>query len=453
MPRTPTIRPGVFTEEVPGSARPIRGVPTSVTAFVGRTLQGPVDEPTAVTSRPEFEKRFGGLVRGCPLTYAVRDFFANGGGRAVVVRLVGTGRAVTVPGWRGVRAVPGGAPLTVDDYIGHETGKRGLYALEKTDLFNLLCIPPDTPDGNVPPSVIKCAADYCCRRRAMLLVDPDREWGEGGGAAGRALDGVRKLGLNAVEARNTALFFPRIRQPDPERPGRVETFAPCGAVAGVIARTDARHGVWKAPAGTGAVLLGVMGLQADLSEADIEMLRPAGINPLRSLPGIGPVVWGARTLCGDGRPPDEFGYVPVRRLALFIEESLVRGLLRTAVEPDGEPLRAEIRTAAGAFMDGLRRQGAFAGSLPKDAWFVKCDRETTTTAESNQGIVILLVGFAPAKPGEFVVFRIPVRTAGARRVSDYEALPEMDAGGNPVDIATLTLEHEGWERDENGNTG
>lgn len=450
MPTTPPIRPGVFTGDVPVSARPIRGVATSVTAFVGRALQGPVDEPTAVASFTGFENRFGGLHADCPLAYAVRDFFANGGGRALIVRLAGTGRAAPGIGRRAVRAAPGGAPLTVDDYIGHEAEERGLYALEKADLFNLLCIPPDTRDGNLPPTVIRRAAEYCCRRRAMLIVDPDREWGEGEGAAGRARDGVRNLGLTGAGMRNATLFFPRIRQPDPERQGRLETFAPCGAVAGVIARTDARRGVWKAPAGTGAVLPGVAGLQADLSEADSGTLRPAGINPLRLLPGVGICIWGARTLSGGDRPTDEFAHVPVRRLALFIEESLLRGLAWTAFEPDGEPLRAAVRTAAGAFMDGLRRQGAFAGSRPEDAWFVKCDRETTTPAESERGIVTLLAGFAPARPRAFVVLRIPVRVAGVGRASPYEALPELDAGGNPAGIATLTLEHGGWERDEIG---
>ncbi|HOI13543.1 MAG TPA: phage tail sheath subtilisin-like domain-containing protein [Methanoculleus sp.] len=441
MPKTPTIRPGVFIEEVPGSARPIREVPTSVTAFVGRALQGPVDEPTAVASWTEFENRFGGLIRDYPLTYAIRDFFANGGRQAVVVRVVArTGR-------RPMRVcAKGGGPLTVDDYIGDEAGKRGLYALDKVDLFNLLCIPPDTPAGNVPAAVYRRAASYCYRRRAMLLIDPDREWGEGGdGAARRARDGVQVLGLTGVEARNAALFFPRICQPDPERQG---TFAPCGAVAGVIARTDARWGVWKAPAGTAAMLLGTAGLQTDLSDADIGMLSPAGINGLRFLTGIGPVVWGARTL---RRPVDEFMYIPIRRLALFIEESLIHGLRWAVFEPDCDALRAEVRAAAGAFMDGLWRRGAFPGSLPEDAFFVKCDRETTTPAESEQGIVVLVVGFAATRPGEFVVLKIPVQAGGVSRVSGYEALPEMDASGNAVGIVTRTLEHEGWERDENGN--
>ena len=160
MPTTPPIRPGVFTGDVPVSARPIRGVATSVTAFVGRTLQGPVDEPTAVASFTGFANRFGGLHADCPLAYAVRDFFANGGGRALIVRLAGSGRTAPRIERRAVRSVPGGASLTVDDYIGHEAEGRGLYALEKADLFNLLCIPPDTRDGNLPPAVIKRAAAY-----------------------------------------------------------------------------------------------------------------------------------------------------------------------------------------------------------------------------------------------------------------------------------------------------
>lgn len=198
MPATPTIRPGVFIEEVPGSARPIQEVPTSVTAFVGRALQGPVGEPTAVASLTEFENRFGGLSRDYPLTYAVRDFFANGGRQAVVVRVVArTGR-------RPMRVCgKGGGLLTVDDYIGDEAGKRGLYALDKIDRFNLLCIPPIPRTGT-------SRRPYTGERRATatagvpcLPIDPDREGGKGGdGVARRARDGVQALGLTGVEARN-----------------------------------------------------------------------------------------------------------------------------------------------------------------------------------------------------------------------------------------------------------
>ena len=181
---------------------------------------------------------------------------------------------------------------------------------------------------------------------------------------------------------------------------------PCGIVAGVMARTDTQRGVWKAPAGVDASVNGVAALQVSLNDAENGMLNPLGINCLRFFPVSGRVVWGSRTLRGADQLADEYKYVPVRRLALFIEESLYRGTQWIVFEPNDEPLWAQIRLNVGAFMHGLFRQGAFQGQKPNDAYFVKCDKETTTQADINLGIVNILVGFAPLKPAEFVVIKI-----------------------------------------------
>ena len=177
-------------------------------------------------------------------------------------------------------------------------------------------------------------------------------------------------------------------------------------VAGVMARTDGQRGVWKAPAGLDASLNGVAGLSVEMTDAENGLLNPLGINCLRSFPVHGRVVWGARTLRGADAAADEYKYVPVRRTALYIEESLYRGLKWVVFEPNDEPLWAQIRLNVGAFMHNLFRQGAFQGRTPREAYLVKCDRETTTQNDINLGIVNILVGFAPLKPAEFVIIRL-----------------------------------------------
>jgi phage tail sheath protein FI len=195
-------------------------------------------------------------------------------------------------------------------------------------------------------------------------------------------------------------------QADPLRDRQNDVFVPCGIIAGVMARTDVQRGVWKAPAGQDAALNGIQGLQVNLTDDENGLLNPLGINCLRSFPIIGRVVWGARTLRGADQLADEYKYVPVRRTALFIEESLYRGTQWVVFEPNDEPLWAQIRLNVGAFMQNLFRQGAFQGKTPREAYFVKCDKETTTQNDINLGIVNILVGFAPLKPAEFVIIKI-----------------------------------------------
>jgi len=298
-------------------------------------------------------------------------------------------------------ATSNGAPLTAASFTGpgKENAKEGLYALRKADLFNILCIPPYTNTGDVDVSLIAEAAVYCERRRAMLLVDPRSTWADKDAAKAGVID----VGTNS---KNAALFFPRLVMPDPLRENRLANFVPSGAVAGIFARTDTQRGVWKAPAGLDATLVGVSALSVPLTDAENGELNPLGINCLRTLPPVGRVVWGSRTLQGDDRMASEWKYIPVRRTALFIEESLYRGTQWVVFEPNDEPLWAQIRLNVGAFMHNLFRQGAFQGKTPRDAYFVKCDKETTTQNDINLGIVNIIVGFAPLKPAEFVIIKL-----------------------------------------------
>jgi phage tail sheath protein FI len=210
------------------------------------------------------------------------------------------------------------------------------------------------------------------------------------------------LGIAGDAARNAAVYFPRVRKRDVNQ---VDTFPACGIIAGIYARTDATRGVWKAPAGQDASLGGIAGLELSLTDAQNGGLNALGINCLRTFPIIGPVVWGARTLRGADLLADDYKYVPVRRLALYIEESLCRGTKWAVFEPNDEQLWLALRVGTEAFLADLQRQGAFYG------YHVTCDQTTTTAADIANGIVNVVVAFAPVTPAEFIVLEIR-QTAG-----------------------------------------
>ena len=613
MPVTPTY-PGVYIEEVPSAVRTITGVATSITAFLGRALRGPVNEAVTINSFGDFERIFGGLWADSSLGYAVRDFYLNGGSQAIIVRLfhpfygatpqsTAAGQATAAAGavvtatlaetdpakmktaanvaaqkvhddpnekpwakaaaaqvaaaaakaadatgattatvttavnaaaaqapkdaaptttatlaakelnlqaayagsWgNGLQArvdhdltdeadadglfnlsvrdratgrievfrnlsvdaanaryvtrvlanestlarVKGtppatrpsahdklqgtdqlwddkvntgnkyygtvadadkaadGADLDASDVAGSEADNLGLFALQRVDLFNLLCIPPykaanGLPNQDVDLTLIDTAAIFCQQRRAFLIIDPPSTWVD----KDTARDGVGNGDVGAP-TNYAAVFFPRLLEANPLHDGQIEAFAPCGAVAGIFARTDTQRGVWKAPAGLDATLVGVLDLSVKLDDPDNGELNPLGINCLRARPAAGKVVWGARTREGDDRRASEWKYIPVRRLALFLEESLYRGTQWVVFEPNDEPLWAQIRLNVGAFMHNLFRQGAFQGASAREAYLVKCDKETTTQNDIDLGIVNIVVGFAPLKPAEFVIIKI-----------------------------------------------
>ncbi|HJT57488.1 MAG TPA: phage tail sheath C-terminal domain-containing protein [Ktedonobacteraceae bacterium] len=585
MPVVPAISyPGVYIQEVPTGSHTIVGVATSITAFIGRTLRGPVNSPMITTSYADFEQTFGGSWSQSYLPDAVRDFYMNGGAQAVIVRLyhssgqefppsmppvptvtvtevpstTGQGQSATQPAaggqgqstgqpgsgtqssssskgqsstpatssskvpapapatapttsttnavltvggltleardpgtwgnnlvastanpdvrddndaqsryglnkaelfnlivtdakshttetFRNVTVnqdsaqrvdsvlatssnlvfVPGSLPQSVTvpstgqvesgaqikddglqlnsaDFLGGEgdtfdLDKKGLYALEKVDLFNLLCIPPYNND-DVDTDVIGTAATYCEQRRAMLILDPPSRWNNKQIVAQEMLDPVKNLGTSSA---NAMVFFPRLK-----RAGSWRSYAPSGAIAGIIARTDTQRGVWKAAAGLSATIAGISELSVPLTALENGVLNPLGVNCLRTMPSVGPVVWGARTLQGADILSSDWKYAPVRRLALYIEESLYRATRWAVFEPNDEPLWAQLRLSIGGFMNDLFRQGAFQGPTPKDAYFVQCDSTTTTQTDIDKGIVNIYVGFAPVKPAEFVILYI-----------------------------------------------
>lgn len=528
--------PGVYVEEIPSGVRAITGVSTSDTAFVDFFPRGPINRAVRITNFGDFERVFGGLDPRSEASYAIQQYYRNGGTIAWVVRVL-AGNTQTAsrtlqggspaqntlsvqaasPGQWGnalriaidhktidpdrffnlvVRLVEtvnsqeqvvasetyrnlnmkdktspryaldvvnnaselirltdeglGELPLadpnadviasprtqdflalgvyggtvgsdgntpprfpgdpTGDNWlssgaaaiVGREKDKTGMYALEKIAPFNfsILCLPAAANLNEAGMGQVYAdAAEFCRDSRAFLIVDipvavetPDQmqQW----------------MNKNAtLRTDHAAVYYPRITVPDATNDNRPRNVGPSGTLAGVYARTDATRGVWKAPAGTDATLRSAT-LLRELTDQENGALNPQGINTLRNFAIFGNVSWGARTLNGADQQASEWKYIPVRRTALFIEESLYQGLKWVVFEPNDEPLWSQIRLNVGAFMQNLFRQGAFQGRTPREAYFVKCDKETTTPIDVNLGVVNILVGFAPLKPAEFVVIKI-----------------------------------------------
>ncbi|GAA1924145.1 hypothetical protein GCM10009716_35630 [Streptomyces sodiiphilus] len=596
----------MYIEELTGGVRTISTVTTSVTAFVGHTRRGPVNQPVTVTSFSDFERRFGGLTADSPVSYAVQQFYLNGGSLAVVVRVTASGSGALAgttlsstagqsrtPALRVTAAEPGAwgsglrvtadhdtqapsdtfnlrvfgsagearesftglsmeedsgryAPTVVNaasslirlealspqlpdpsgtvskpfadplpdlgvtvtvgigeqerqltlhdpgrdgeppatvtglalllerklrslpdapgrrafagatvtpfgrrlqvvagstdprdvvrfvgesandlgleasvqppafpleggedgepprwtDLIGSEAEKTGIQALRDVADVNLLCLPGlSASPAQEMVSVLSAADALCGDKRMFHIVDAPDSWGSLEAARAGLAD------FEPVRSGHAALYFPHLEMTDPLT-GRLRRFPPSGAVAGLMARTDSTRGVWKAPAGTDARLAGVRALTVPMTDPENGLLNPLGVNCLRSFPVIGPVVWGARTLEGADALGSAWKYVPVRRLALFLEESLFRGLKWVVFEPNDERLWSQIRLNAGAFLHTQFQRGAFQGSSPRESYFVKCDKDTTTQADIDRGIVNVVVGFAPVKPAEFVIVKI-----------------------------------------------
>jgi hypothetical protein len=288
----------------------------------------------------------------------------------------------------------GNAPALPDYAAAYEIIER------EVGLFNLLILPRAEGQTDAARQAFwGPASAFCALKRAFLLVDPRSDWGN----VATAETGVNQIRIG-VETRNAAAYWPRLRVANGTPAG--QAIDPSGSIAGLMARTDGNRGVWKAPAGLEATLRGVIGVERQMSDPENGVINQVALNAIRVFPA-GVVSWGARTLVGfDGSGNIDDKYIPVRRTMLYIEESLFRGLRFAVFEPNDEPLWAQIRLAAGSFMNGMFRQGAFAGAKASDAYFVLCDGTTTTANDINLGIVNVIVGFAPLKPAEFVVLTV-----------------------------------------------
>jgi phage tail sheath protein FI len=338
----------------PAQAPPIQGVAASNAAFVGATGGGPDGQAVLVTSFSEYLLLFG--TAGSELAQGVKLFFENDGRRAYVVR--------------------------AENHV-----VAALAALAGLPV-NLLVLPDSgAQSAQAAASRIAGAAEVCERERWIHIVDPP---------ASLSQSALEAWAGDLGSLPNAALYAPRLRQT-----AATDT-AGSGAVAGVMARTETTRGVWAAPAGTNGTLTGVADVTRHLSDDEAERSAAVGINPIRRVDGR-LAVWGARTLAVDD---PKWKYVNVRRLVLFIEGSIDEGTRWAAFEPNGEPLWNAVRQAVDDFMAGLYRSGAFIGARPEDAYFVRCDRTTMTQDDIDNGRLVVLVGFAPVTPAEFVTIRL-----------------------------------------------
>ncbi len=332
---------------------------------MGAAGQGPTDQAELVTSLSEYERIFGGPQGGDDLYLGVSLFFANGGQRAWVVRLGARSQA-------GIR--------------------RALAALDAVEGIGLLCL-PSLSGGRT----LAAGAAYARSRRAFFLGDP-------AGSRAATLDAVQAI--RRRDAGHAAVYLPRVKVADPLRPTATRLCGPAAGVAGLLAWTDRERGVWVVAAGTTARLQGVVGV-APISDPAASTLSGQGINVIREVPGSGIVVWGARTVAG-GAGAEEWTYVPVRRLALYIEGSVSRGLGWVAFEPNDEPTWTLVRGTVGSFLDEMFQQGSFAGQTPTESFFVRCGLDTMTQSDIDGGVLVVEVGVAPLRPAEFVLIRIRV---------------------------------------------
>lgn len=276
--------------------------------------------------------------------------------------------------------------------------------IDKIDVINLLVLP-----GATENQLMTIAIAFVERKRAFLIMDaPSNVVADDiSDPSGTTIDSYINSVAGPPRTDHGALYFPWLSSTDPLA-GTPMRLPPSGYVAGIFARTDYDRGVWKAPAGLETVLLNTTGVVPDgkLTDARAGLLNLQDVNALRTFKGVGTVVFGARTYIPKGGAFDQWRYVPVRRMALFLEQTLVRNLGWVIFEPNDEPLWLSIRTSIEAFMLSLFRQGAFQGSTPDQAFQVKCDSTTTTQTDIDNGIVNILVAFAPLKPAEFVVIQI-----------------------------------------------
>lgn len=324
------------------------------------------------------------------------------------VQAVGTPLAYDAATSSGVTVGADGTPLKPNDSGGFEaalaSAQIGYQVLGGVPIFNLLCVP-----GENAAATVGALQEFCAQSRAFLIVDSGPTATVSTGSISLSAKGPSDTtGATLVDqyASNSAFYFPWVSAPDPAAGFRPALFPPCGFVAGIYASTDASRGVWKAPAGIGISLTGATGLQYVLTDAQNGLLNPLGVNCLRQFPNIGNVVWGARTIAGNDTLGSQWKYIPIRRLALYIESSLYAGTQWAVFEPNAEPLWGQVRLSIGTFLQGLFLQGAFAGTTPQKAYFVKCDGENNTDATTALGILNITVGFAPLYPAEFVVIQI-----------------------------------------------
>jgi phage tail sheath protein FI len=391
--------PGIYVEEVSGGARPIESVGTSTAGFIGTAPDGNArrNEAVAVNSWSEFLRIFVGESQAAtPLSRAVYGFFDNGGGRCYVVN------------------VAPGEPLA-----GKGRQRGGLRLLEAIDEIAIVAAPGYTDTVSYEDLLSHC--ELMGDRMAILdgpesVVDVERLTRVGAAAVppkktkegepGNGPGTEENSGLRPRQSDYGSFYFPWIVVRDPLT-GEITSTPPSGHMAGVWARTDTLRGVHKAPANE--PVRGAVDLSYRVTKVEQDVLNPQGVNCIRHFPAEGIRVWGARTLAAGA---SEWRYLNVRRLFNMLKESIADGTRWIVFEPNDNLLWKSIRRDVSAFLTRVWRDGALMGRTPQEAFFVKCDEETNPPDVRDAGQVVTVIGVAPVKPAEFVIFKIS-QSAGA----------------------------------------
>jgi phage tail sheath protein FI len=399
MPISTYQTPGIYMEEVSTGARPIQAVGTSTAGFVGQAPDAGarVNEGVAINNWSQFLKEFApDKSVSTPLSHAVYGFFLNGGRRCYVVN-VGKGQPIT-----GTRA--------------------GLEILETIDEIAIVAAPGYSDVASHDALLSHCEL---LKDRVAILDSPatvkdidaltvvasaPSPSGDGSEPAGKGA-AKRPAGFRPrlSERGYGAFYFPWITVRDPLSAKDMVDVAPSGHLAGIYARTDSVRGVHKAPANE--PVRGALNVTYRVTSQEQGVLNPTGVNCIRWFPREGVLVWGARTVA-DGS--SEWRYLNVRRLFNMIEESIVQSTRWVVFEPNDTALWKSIRRDVGAFLTLVWRDGALMGATPEEAFFVKCDAETNPPEVIDAGQVVIVIGIAPVKPAEFIVFRIGQHASGAQ---------------------------------------
>ena len=534
------LTPGIRVAHEVSAGESIARVASTTAAFIGRALRGPVNRPVAVSSFTDFQAVFGGLWQPSTLSYAIEQFFENGGRLARVVRVVNGGRTATLtlpatrlaaltleaqcagtreflraavdydnltpedsdkfnlviqrvraPGSEHVedqeiyprlsvdpnsprpvaalladsalvrlkgpvpleRPVPthrgdgrtlaayvssnpdgdDGGPLTDYDVIGSAIERTGLFAFSDGDSFNFLCIPPLTRDHPVGPSALLVAARFCRDRRALLMLDPPSDWAD----PAAALEGIRRF---AFASENAVMYFPWIQTYDRLR-GRFEAFAPSAAAAGMLARLDASRPFWAPADGAEGPLRPGLRPVCAVPEDWRTRLASAGINTLQAVRARRPV--GARTLAAARASAADWQHLGLRRLALFVVDSIERGTRWVLFEPPGPSLWWRVERQVAEFLTALERDLAFPDRRPDRNWFAICDQRVNPPRQIGE--LHVLFGFAAVRAGEWHCWLV-THGPGGSRAQPVSLNRLQSAGGRPpldpdFDVATVLQEH------------
>lgn len=406
------LTPGVYVEEILGGTRPIEGVGTNVAAFVGsvESVDAPTGVPLAVNNWTQYTNLFQSEGDSSPLTLAVHGFFLNGGQRCYVLNVGPGGSLVGTPKKPGLSALEHIDEIAIVGAPGYTDAASYDAVLSHCELMRdrvaVLDAPATVDDLNdlTKPAT---ASSSSSSSTSSSGDGADATAGADSSSSSSSSSGRRSGGGAAArQSEWGAEYFPWIRVVDPLT-GQLVDAPPSGHVAGVWARTDGSRGVHKAPANE--TVRGALDLTYALTPSEQGLLNSAGINAIRSINGS-IKVWGARTLAGSA---SEWRYLPVRRLFAFAEESILQGTNWVVFEPNDRTLWNAIRRDIRAFLRRLWRDGALFGASEREAFFVKCDEETNPQEDIDAGIVTALVGMAPVKPAEFIVFKVSQYAAGA----------------------------------------